>query len=144
LKFLGDTAKGPITGIAPSHIEGFLNSRRKEGVAPKTAIVDIKTLNIAFRRAERYGVILKNPVQAVELPKAVSSEREIFTHEEVVRLLDNVGYKDEWFTLILLGYYTGARLGDCTTMKWSSVNFRERILTYQQKKTGKDIRVPLV
>ena len=39
----------------------------------------MKTLSSAFHRAERYGVILKNPVTAVELPKAVSSEREIFT-----------------------------------------------------------------
>jgi integrase len=144
LKYLGDKTKLPMTGISSAHIEGFLNSRLIEGVAPKTAIVDIRTLNVVFHRAERYGVILKNPVTAVELPKDISSEREIFTHEEVKRLLDTVGYKDEWFTLILMGYYTGARLGDCATMKWSSVNFRDRVLTYEQRKTAKVVRVPLV
>ena len=74
----------------------------------------------------------------------VSSEREIFTHEEVKKLLDVVGLQEEWFTLILMGYYTGARLGDCATMKWEQVNFRDRVLTYEQRKTRKVVRVPLV
>ena len=60
------------------------------------------------------------------------------------KLLDTVGYKSEWFTLILMGYYTGARLGDCATMKWGHVNFRDRVMSYEQKKTGKVVRVPLV
>jgi integrase len=144
LKYLGDKAKRPMTAITSAHIEGFLSSRLQAGVAPKTAIVDIKTLSAAFHRAERYAVILKNPVLAVEMPKAVSSEREIFTHDEVKKLLDTAGYKSEWFTLILTGYYTGARLGDCATMKWDSVNFQDRVLTYVQRKTGKSVRVPLV
>lgn len=58
-----------MTAISSAHIEGFLNWRLKQNVAPKTAIVDIKTLNVVFHRAERYAVILKNPVMAVELPK---------------------------------------------------------------------------
>lgn len=143
-KYLAEKVKLPMTAITSAHIEGFLSERLKGNVAPKTAIVDIKTLNAAFHRAERYAVILKNPVPAVELPKVVSSEREIFTHDEVKKLLDTVGFKSEWFTLILMGYYTGARLGDCATMKWDNVNFKDRVLVYEQKKTGKVVRVPLV
>jgi integrase len=144
LKHLGNKKQQPMTAITAAHIEGFMSSRLKGGVAPKTAIVDIRTLNVVFHRAERYGVILKNPVTAVEMPKAISSEREIFTPEQVKKLLDTVGYKDEWFTLILMGYYTGARLSDCATMKWENVNFRDHVLTYEQRKTAKVVRVPLV
>jgi integrase len=143
LKHLEDKKQLPMTGITSAHIEDFLGWRLKQNVAPKTAIVDIKTLSIAFHRAERYGVILKNPVTAVDLPKPVASEREIFTHEEVAKLLDTVGFKSEWFTLILMGYFTGARLGDCARMKWTNVSFRDHMLTYEQTKTGKEVRVPL-
>lgn len=145
LKHLKDKAKLPMTAITSAHIEAFLSERLGEGVAPKTASVDVKTLNAAFNRAERYAVILKNPVPAVELPKVVSSEREMFTPDEVKKLLDAAGgYKEEWFTLILMGFYTGARLGDCATMKWENVDFRDRVLTYEQRKTAKKVRVPLV
>jgi hypothetical protein len=60
----------------------------KQGVlTTKTAIVDLKTINIAFRRAEAYGVILKNPVTAVRPPKEECSERAVFTLEEVQQLI---------------------------------------------------------
>ncbi len=144
LKYLEDKKRLPMTGITSAHIEGFLSWRLKQNVAPRTASVDIKTLSIAFHRAERYGVILKNPVTAVDPPKAVSSEREPFTDEDVKKLLDTVGFKSEWFTLIMMGIFTGARLGDCARMKWANVSFQERMLTYEQKKTGKVVRVPLV
>lgn len=144
LEYLKEKASMPITGITPGHIEGFLSDRLKGGVAAQTAIVDIKTLSSAFKHAERYAMIMKNPVQAITLPKSVSSEREVFSHEQIKMLLDTVTFKSEWFTLILLGYFSGARLGDCATMKWDNVNMKERVISYKQKKTGKVVRVPMV
>jgi len=143
LKHLGSAARSPVTSVSSSHIEGFLNARMKGNVAPKTVVVDIKTLNVAFNRAERYSVILKNPVTAVELPKVESSERDIFTTEHVAKLLNTVGYKSEWFTLILLGYFTGQRLGDCATLEWNNVNMQKRVINFKQIKTGKKVQVPM-
>jgi integrase len=143
LKFLGDKAKSPLTTITTSHIENFLNYRLTNGAAPKTAIVDIKTLSTAFNRADRKGIILKNPVLAVELPKDQSSVREVFTHEQVGQLLQAAGDFSDWYTLILLGYCTGARLGDCALMKWDKVDFHKGLIAYQQTKTGKTVVVPV-
>src|SRR5207249_9759336 len=61
LGILGAKAKQPVTSLTPKHIEDFLNQRLTAGMAPKTTIVDLKTLGTAFRRAESYGIILKNP-----------------------------------------------------------------------------------
>ena len=69
LASLGDKANKPITSITPRDVELFLNSRLEAGVAPKTAIVDLKTINIAFRRADKFGDIDKNPVAAVRPPR---------------------------------------------------------------------------
>ena len=140
---LGATARSPITSISSSHIEDFLNVRLKDGVASKTAVVDIKTLNVAFHRAERYSTILKNPVTAVELPKVESSERDIFTPDQVAKLLQTVGHKSEWFTLILLGYYTGQRLRDCAALGWKQVDMKNHVIHFKQEKTGKKVTVPM-
>lgn len=139
---LGEKAQKPITSIAPRDVEGFLNARLKVGIAPKTAIVDLKTINIAFRRAENYGIILKNPVIAVRPPKEVCSERDVFTQEEVQRLL-NAAPVIDWQTLILLGYFTGARLRDCVTMTWDNVKPDPGVIEYEQHKTGKKVTVPM-
>lgn len=143
LKHIAAKAQKPVTSIVASDIESFLNARLESGVAPKTAVVDIKSLSSAFRRAERQAIILKNPVTAVELPRQNSSEREVFTHNQIGKLLDTVGFQSDWFTTILLAYYTGARLTDCVTMKWTNVNLELGCVQYEQQKTGKTVTVPL-
>jgi integrase len=142
LTTLGAGAKRPLTTVTPRHVEEFINARLKEGAAPKTVIVDQKTLNTAFRRAEAYGTILKNPVAAVRPPKNECSEREVFTHEEVQKLL-NAAPSLDWQTLILLGYFVGARLGDCVRMQWDNIRPEEGVIVYEQKKTGKKVIVPM-
>ena len=139
---LGAKATAAVTSVSARDIEDFLNWRLTSGSAPKTAIVDLKTLNTAFRRAEAYGTILKNPVSAVRLPKEESSERDVFTPDEIQRMYD-AAPTHEWQTLILLGYFMGARLRDCVQMKWENVHPEKSAIIYQQQKTGKRVMVPM-
>ena len=141
-KSLGAKAQQPISALTPKDFEQFLNGRLNSGAAPKTAIIDVKTLKIAFRRAENYGLILKNPVSAVLLPKEESSERSVFTQNEIQKLL-NAAPSLDWQTLILLGYFLGARLRDCVQMKWSNVRAEDGLISYVQGKTGKSVVVPM-
>lgn len=142
LEGLGTKAQQPVTTITPQHIEDFMNERLANRMAPKTVIVDLKTLGTAFRRAEAYSIIVKNPVAAVRLPKDESSERDIFTQEEVQKLL-LAAPTLEWQTLILLGYFLGARLSDCVHMAWENVRPEQGVIVYSQKKTGKKVVVPM-
>jgi integrase len=142
LEGLNGKAKQPVTAVTPSDIEIFLNRRLESGVAPQTAIIDLKTLNTAFRRADAYGIIVKNPVAAVRPPKTDRSEREVFTHEEVQKILEATP-SVEWQTLILLGYFIGARLSDCVNMKWENIYPEENVIIYRQQKTGKKVIVPM-
>ena len=142
LKCLGSRAQKPIAAMSTKDIDTFLGQRVKSGLAPKTALVDLKTLSVAFKRAQIYGYVAKNPVDAVRRPKDESSEREVFTHEEVQRLLD-AAPSVEWQTLILLGYFVGARLRDCVEMQWENVHPEKGVIIYQQGKTGKRVCVPM-
>jgi hypothetical protein len=142
LTSLGEKAQKPITSITPRDVDKFMNSRLDAGLAPKTVSVDLKTINIAFRQADKYGDIEKNPVAAVRPPKEICSEREIFTLEEVEKMY-LAAPSHEWQTLILLGYFCGARLSDCVQMKWENIQSEKKRLVYEQKKTGKNVEVPL-
>lgn len=146
LKQLGDRATRPITAIAPRHIQTFLNARQKSGRAPKTVIVDAKTLNTAFNLARRQGIITNNPVEMVNLPDLESSEREVFRSSQVGMLVDAVKgmhfggefpaqTKVDWRTVILLGYFIGARLSDCADMEWASIDLVEKVIRFEEQKT---------
>jgi len=138
---LGPRARRPLSAIAARDIESFLVKRKKAGCSPTTINLDGKILRTAFNKARREGLITTNPVEAVDLPARDSIERGTFTPEEVKMLVDEA--EGEWKTLILLGYYTGARLSDCCRMEWKDVDFNCEAVTYVQRKTGKQVTVPL-
>jgi integrase len=142
LEALGPVARQPLRGLCPKHIEQFLRRRLDSGVAPKTVIIDVKTISCALRRAESFNYLDKNPAPAVRLPKNVGSAREEFTSDEVQRILA-AAPNQEWQTLILLGFYLGARLGDCVTMRWDNVHADKGLLVYVQKKTGRRMVMPM-
>jgi integrase len=130
---LGDKADRPISAITSADIQSFINLRVGSGLAAKTVVVDVKSLNNAFNRARRQGLIENNPVEAVDLPAVESSTRKPFTVAEAKWIFDATSDKD-WSTAIALGYYLGARLGDCVNMKWDNVNFNDGVIVYSQKK----------
>ena len=128
--------------LTPKIIECLLNWRVTAETAPKTVIVDPETLNTAFHRAEPHGVILKNPGTAIRPPNAESSERDVFSNDGVERLT-NAAPTLDWQTLILLGYFVGARLRDCVQMKWENVHPEKGVIIYHQQKTGNKAIVPM-
>lgn len=62
--------------------------------------------------------------------------------EEVEKLVAASQHLD-WQTAILLGTYTGARLGDCIYMTWDHVDPVAGFLRFPQTKTGRMVSVPL-
>ena len=134
--------KKPVFAITSQDVENFLIARLKSGLANKTAVVDLKIIKSAFQQAVNHGTIPINPVSAVRLPKVDSMEREVFTHDEVQKIIKSAPSLD-WETLITLGYFTGARLSDCVQMTWDNIFAEEGLIKYRQQKTGKMVKVPM-
>jgi integrase len=133
LKSLGVKAGRTLGSVATKDVQRFLNQRRTNGAASKTVSTDLKSLSAAFNRAFREGIIPANPCLAVEIAAVVSEERDVFTAQQV-GLLVNAADGD-WKTLVLIGYFTGARLRDCATMRWAGVNLAAGTLEYTPAKT---------
>jgi integrase len=138
---LGDHQKKPLTALTARDIERYMDARTKEKLAPRTVVFGVKVIRTALNAARRQGLIPMNPAEAVELPKVRGVERGTFTPAEVKILVDTA--QDEWQTLILLAYYTGARLSDCCHMAWADVDMSAGTLTFTQGKTGEKVTVPL-
>ncbi len=141
LESLGPRTKKPLTSLTGRDVDRFLDARLKAGAAAGTAILEVKTIRTALNAARRKGLITTNPAEAVELPEADTVERGTFTPAEVKMLVDAA--EDEWKTLILLAYYTGARLSDCCRMAWEDVDLAGGALRYTSQKTGHKLTVPL-
>jgi len=141
LKTLGNRASKNLTSLTAGDVQRYLDARMAKGLAPKTVNVDVKIIRGALNAARRQGLIATNPAEAVELPEAVGMERGTFTPAEVKLLVDTA--EGEWKLLIMLAYFTGARLSDCARMQWECVDLGEETLTYTQAKTGAKVTTPL-
>ena len=141
---LGKKRHAKLTEITPKNVSDFISARRAMNLAPNTVILDCKVVGTALGRAEKFGIITKNPVPAAgaDLPKRVTAKKEPFTPQEVQELL-HAALDVEWQTITLLSYLTGARLSDCTHMQWSNIDPDKGVITFTPEKTGKEIVVPM-
>ena len=141
IEHLRDRAKRPLSALAPSDIQSFLTKRKKEGCSPSTINLDGKILRTALNFARRQGLVTTNVAEAVDLPESQTVERGTFSTQDVRLLVEAAD--GEWKTIILFGYFTGARLGDCCNMRWDGLDLAAGTLAYTQQKTGKKVLLPL-
>jgi integrase len=80
-------------------------------------------------------LITINPALAVDVFEAPQQKRDPFTPSQIKSLLKEAS--QEWTTMILLGYYLGARIGDCSLVRWSNVDFQRKEVRYMPQKTKK-------
>jgi integrase len=149
LKHLGTKrAKLNLTAITPADIQSFRDAEIATGKAESTANFSLKTLRSVFGAARRQGLLTHNPAEAVDALAAEQERREAFSLQQLKELL-RVTAGTEWEGMILLGFCTGARLGDCAAMAWSNVDLNHRLLRYVPGKTNrgkgrKGLEVPLL
>ena len=141
LKHLGKKRNRPLTALSDRDVQRFINKRAKENLSYSTLRQTLTIIKGALNFARKRGQILSNPADVVELPKACGVEREAFTTMEARLLLDAA--EGEWKTMIMLAYFTGARLSDCARMEWENIDLVAKTLTHIAKKTGKKMIQPI-
>lgn len=93
-----------------------------------------------FRLLASRAGIEKDPWEGVRLRPNDSHSRRELTPNELRRLLAAAEKFDaelgiEWRALILIGIYTGLRLGDCCNLDWSQINLAQEIIQVIPRKT---------
>ena len=142
LKFLGTRAEVRIEAITTDDLLRYRDILLAQGLAPHTVNVVVrKVLKRPFQAAVNEGLLYRNPVSSIRHMRDVSVEKGVFTGDELRALL--AASDPEWRGLILAGYFTGARLGDLSRLKWSDIDLVERSITFTQKKTGSKIKAPI-
>ena len=145
LVYLDKTANRNIEHVTSSHIEGFRNQEAKR-LSPSSANIALKVVRALFSSAVGKQLILRNPASASfvkTIERQQSVKRRPLTLAEIKRILAKAGEKTEWRGMILMGIYTGQRLGDIARMTWRAVDFENDHLAFTTGKTGRRMILPL-
>ena len=143
LASLGGKAEHDMSAVKREDITRF---RDEQGcrVATSTANVALKIVRLIFAAAEMDEVISRNEARLVKKLKVgpeAGSKRRAFTLQELQKLLSVCD--EEWRSLVLFGFYTGARLGDLAFLTWQNLDLESGELAYTSRKTRRTVIVPL-
>lgn len=136
VQHLGDKADQAISKIKSADIQSYMTKRLKGGVSVGTLRQDMKVLTVLFGRAKEEGICELNPVATVDLPLEDPTSRCAFTIKEVKSIFEHCP-NNEWRTLVMIAFYTGARIIDCTSLTWSAFDLDLKLINYKQRKIRK-------
>ena len=124
-----------LAGITSDMIAEYLAGVRAE-LSASTYNTCVCVLREIFRTLATKAGLEEDPWEGVRLRPSDSHSRRELTMDELKRLLAASGKAGaEWHKLILIGIYTGLRLGDCCHLNWSSINLAQGVIQLVPQKT---------
>jgi integrase len=121
--FFGAMSLGDVT---LTHVQEFIKALLGKGLSPKTIGNVIVILKEMFKHAAQWGHLDSNPAQYVERPRGEDKEMDVFTPEEIRRLLD--AQEEPLRTLLLTAALTGMRQGELLGLPWEDIDFAAHVI----------------
>ncbi len=138
---LGNRANLALVHLTPKDLLAYRNSIVAANKTARTANLSVKVVSAALNAALRQGYIPSNPATAVESLPVKSEERATFTPAQVSKLVRAAN--GDWRGATLLGYYSGARLGDVANMRWEAIDWPNKVIRFTPSKTKRPVAIPL-
>jgi integrase len=118
----------PLQQLSPTHLNALYQAlltegRRRDGqgMAPKTVQNVHAILHRAFKDAMRWGYVARNVANAVDPPKGLPAERQVWTPEQLRAFLTYVR-GDRLYAAWLLVATTGLRRAELAGLRWVDVD----------------------
>lgn len=150
-KWSGSRVSAPLDAFSPDDMQAFYDHLRAEGRTEATAISAIKTISRIFSDARDEGLCARNPAKLVRRRRgAKKRRRDPLTPADLDLLLAAARRRNlpDWETMCLLGWFTGARIEDCSRMRWENITEMEgvKVLHWVPGKRGgqSEVMLPIV
>lgn len=127
-----------IRNIQPGACERWVTQRGAK-VSASTFIHELDTMRLIFAYAVRMGLMLSNPAAGIRRRKIVRTPIAVPTREQFPRLIAAMRAADgrphiqakakHGADLVELLAYSGCRLAEATSLRWSDVDFEKKTIT---------------
>jgi integrase len=118
----------PLQQLSPAHLNALYQAlltqgrlRDGHGMAPKTVQNVHAILHRALKDAMRWGYVARNVADAVDPPKGLPAERQVWTPEQLRAFLSHVR-DDRLYAAWLLVTTTGLRRAELAGLRWLDVD----------------------
>ena len=113
--------------------KGNNGSKTKKPLSSKTILEHHRLLRAMLHKAVYWQLIVANPAERVQAPKARKPKRKSYDDEQTKILLENLERlsveETKYKVAIILTVFTGVRLGELMGLEWQDVDFKNGIIS---------------
>lgn len=113
-----------ITKLTPMMVESLYTKVQQKGSSPRTVQLVHAVLRRALDQGLKWGIIARNPCDAVTAPKNPGREMKYLTPDEIDRFLE-AAKADRLHAMFILAVTTGLRLGELSGLRWEDIDFEK-------------------
>ena len=117
-----------LTQLKPEHLQRYyseklLNGRcdGSGGLSPRSVRYHHVTLHIVLRTALKWGLISRNPADAVDAPHYQRTEMHVMD-EAAIHILLEAAKSTPYYTVYYLALFTGMRRSELLALRWCDVD----------------------
>lgn len=137
--------KSALRDLTPTIAAAYAVHLSKTGLSPNSFNKHIRLLELVYRVTRDRNRPAPNPWEDIRRKRAVATSRRELTVDELKKVC--LAATGELRALLILGIYTGLRLGDCATLRWGEVDTIRGLIRRVPNKTSrrnpKPVLVPL-
>jgi integrase len=116
-----------LSKLMPLHVQGLYSQLERDKKSPRLRQLVHSTLRNALGQALRWGLITRNPCDAVEKPRAPRPTMNVLDAKQVAALL-KAARGDRLEALYVLALATGLRRGELLGLQWKDIDFNDNAL----------------
>lgn len=130
-----------LSKLQPQDIQAMEARLLERGLSPRTIQHTHRVLHEALKYATKWGLLFRNPAEAVDPPRVVKKEPITPSAGAVQELLD-LARQTPWYALFCFAAYTGCRRSEILGVRWEDIDFDRGTVSIVQtthRVTGKGI-----
>lgn len=121
-RLIPDLGNIPLMQLRPEHIQKHYTEQLDHGLSAGTVRYHHVVLHVALKTAVKWGLLSRNPADAVSPPKSRRAEMQTWDEDEINRFLE-VAKSTPYHVLFYTAVYTGMRRSELLGLRWQDVDF---------------------
>lgn len=122
-----------LKNLSPTTLQEFINNKYMQGFSKNYLKNMMGLLTSALRYAVFPCQFIKNDITVfVKIPKKANikhkQERRSISNQEFKRIIERFPYGSNHHMALMIGYYTGMRIGEVMGLRWQDIDMEKRII----------------